>query len=67
MLTTIGALGVDTDAPVGFDIAPVSNTAYAALQVDCSKLYTIDVTTGAASYVGDIGSDDRVVAIAVIP
>jgi hypothetical protein len=66
-LTTLGELGVDTDAPVGFDIAPVTNTAYAALQVECSKLYTIDLNTGAASFVGDIRSDNQIVAIAVLP
>jgi hypothetical protein len=67
LLTTIGELGVDTDAPVGLDIAPVTNTAYAVLQVSCAKLYTIDLVTGAAKHLGDIDSDDQVVAIAVLP
>jgi hypothetical protein len=56
MLTPIGSLAASTDAPVGFDIAPGSNTAYAVLQVQgTSKLHTIDLGTGAATLVGDVG------------
>jgi Domain of unknown function (DUF4394) len=59
LLTTIGPLGVSTGAYVGFDIAP-GGTAYAALETGVatplSSLYTVNLTTGAASFVGDIGT-----------
>ena len=53
-VSTIGSL------VVGFDIVTDGgdNTAYAALQTpdsERSKLYLIDLTTGAASFIGKIG------------
>jgi Domain of unknown function (DUF4394) len=66
VLTSIGPLGVDTGAPLGFDIAPVTNTAYAALHVKgVSELHTIDLATGAATRQGAIPASVR--AIAVLP
>lgn len=57
-LNTVGPLGVDTDASVGFDIhstAIGSNTAYASLTVGgVAGLYTINLTTGTATLVGAI-------------
>jgi hypothetical protein len=68
MVTPIGALGVDGSAPVGFDIAPGSNTAYAVLQIaGASKLYTVNLATGAATEVGAVGGATPVRAIAVLP
>jgi len=61
-LFTIGSLGIDVtnipDAPVGFDISP-SGTAYAALTVGggFSQLYTVNLTTGAVTLVGSIGTN----------
>jgi hypothetical protein len=56
LLTTIGALGVDTTGDGGFDIQPGTNTTYAALSVaGVSKLYGIDLTTGVATEIGTIG------------
>jgi Ca2+-binding RTX toxin-like protein len=55
-LRTIGALGVDFGATAGFDIfSPMNgmNTAYA---VSGTTLYTIDLTTGAATSLGVIGN-----------
>ena len=55
-LNTVGALGVDTTDVVGFDITNPGGTAYAALSVGGnSQLYTINLTTGAATLVGAIG------------
>ena len=59
-LVTIGALGVNTDTRVGFDIVTVSgaNSAFASLTPvgsPTSNLYTIDLGTGAATLVGTIG------------
>jgi len=67
-LTTIGTLGVDTADPVGFDISPQDGTAFAVFQTGgSSKLYTVNVATGAASLVGTVGGAGTVKAIAVAP
>ncbi|RYX90796.1 MAG: DUF4394 domain-containing protein [Comamonadaceae bacterium] len=56
-LTVIGSLGVDFTSVNGFDIDGVSGMAYAALTVGgTTNLYTINLTTGAATLVGPIGS-----------
>ena len=57
VLNTIGALGVDASALVGFDIAPAGNAAYAAISMSgmsSSALYTIDLNSGRATSVGAI-------------
>ena len=57
-LVLVGPLGVNVTATNGFDIQAGSNTALAALQVDgetTSKLFSINLTTGAASFVGPLG------------
>lgn len=70
VLTTIGALGVDTTGTVGFDIvSKSSDTAYAALQTPAattSGLYTVNLSTGAATLVGTIGGDKVIRDIAVV-
>ena len=55
-ITSVGPLGVDTADVVGFDIG-ANNSAYASLVVaGVTQLYTINLTTGAATLVGAIGS-----------
>jgi hypothetical protein len=61
-LSTVGALGIDPVAIGGFDLRACDNTAYAALAVAplgngavSSSLYTVDLTSGAATLVGTIG------------
>lgn len=50
VLVEIGALGVNVEAANGFDIGGKSNVAYAILTVGTTtKLYTINLTTGAAT------------------
>jgi hypothetical protein len=68
-ITTIGALGVDPATnDVSFDIAPSSGTAYAAWATSALwRLYTIDLTTGAATEVGILGNGGRVLGISVVP
>src|SRR5437016_91583 len=69
-LFTVGSLGVKSSAFVGFDIGSGSNTAYASLTSPNeagSKLYTIDLTTGAATLIGDIGNGRLVLDLAVAP
>ena len=61
-LTTIGALGFDTTNDVGFDISGLTGLAYASLTpvvgpLDiASKLYAINLATGASTLVGPIGA-----------
>lgn len=61
-LNTVGALGLNVTNKIGFDIAGSNGTAYATLQTKLkfgkakrTSLYTIDLTTGAATLVGKIG------------
>ncbi|MFN0139258.1 MAG: DUF4394 domain-containing protein [Pyrinomonadaceae bacterium] len=56
-LNTVGLLGVDPNTDGGgFDILGGTNTAYASLNIfGFSGLYTINLTTGAATFIGDIG------------
>ncbi len=56
-LTLVGALGVDTSNFIGFDISGQTGTAYASLTTTSfSSLYTINLATGQASLVGQIGT-----------
>ena len=70
-LTTVGALGVDTDAAVGFEIVGTTTVAYAALSESASgkpTLYQIDLATGAASRLGLVAQTKApLVGIAVAP
>ena len=58
-LVPVGGLGIDVYSFVGggFDISGLSNTAYAALTIGAvgSQLFSINLTTGAATLVGNIG------------
>jgi hypothetical protein len=55
-LTTIGSLGVDTTADVGFDIA-ATNIAYASLTAPfgTSALYTVNLFNGSTTFLGSLG------------
>ena len=56
-LIPIGAIGVDTTGVNGFDHLASGNTAFAALTVaGGSRLYTINLTSGAATLAGQIGT-----------
>lgn len=70
-LTTRGPLGVNTTTAVGFDIVGAgSGTAYATLTpsgTSRSRLYTINLTTGAATEIGDVNFGRPLVGIAVVP
>ncbi|MEA2175245.1 MAG: hypothetical protein QOD00_2837 [Blastocatellia bacterium] len=69
-LLTVASLGVDTTAHVGFDIAPGGGIAYASLTLQgdtVSRLFTINLTTGAATQVGTIGTVDFIRDIAIAP
>ena len=57
-LVTVGDLGFDIDTLGGFDIVSSPDGGNAAFAVSNSTLYTIDLNSGAASSVGEIGMDD---------
>lgn len=67
-LSTVGSLGVVTTSSVGFEIDPSGN-AWASLtqpNKTTSKLYRVDLTTGAATPVGKIGGEKIVRDLAVV-
>lgn len=69
-LVTIGALGVNTSDQVGFDIADFNDYALASLTASGatqSQLYTINLTTGAATSIGVIGGGEVVRGLAIAP
>lgn len=56
-LNTVGPLGVNVTGEAGFDIASGSNIALAAFQIGAgtSTLYSVNLTSGAASPIGPTG------------
>jgi hypothetical protein len=72
-LFTVGPLGTDAEAVGGFDIqtSAGTNRAFAALTSNLrqpSQLFTVDLNTGAATPIGNIGRTRRpVLGIAVTP
>lgn len=69
-LNTVGPLGVDFSGQVGFDVSGGTGTAYASNfdgAVGISFFYTINLATGAATLVDDIGVEQFVNDIAVAP
>lgn len=71
-LVTVGAVGFDFHTEVGFDIYynGSSNTAYASLTAfggSSTDFYSIDLTSGAGTFIGTIGGGAVIRDIAVIP
>jgi len=69
-LNTVGSLGVNITDTTGFDISGATGTAYASFVKageSWSGLYTVDLSSGAASWAGDIGSRQLLLDIAVVP
>jgi hypothetical protein len=67
-LHTVGALGIDVGEVGGFSVSPHTGVAYAALLPSNSSnsfLYTIDLATGAATEVGEIGGGVSITAMTV--
>ena len=67
-LNTVGSLGVDISGEAGFDIAPGVNTALASLQSagsTTSALFSINLTSGAATVIGPIGGGAVIRDIAI--
>jgi hypothetical protein len=68
-LFTVGALGVDATDASGFDVGE-NGVAYAALTPNgssASQLYTVNLTSGAATAVGAVGSNLTLKGIAAQP
>lgn len=58
-LNTVGGLGVDINGIGGFDISSTTGIAYAAMMLEgssMSQFFTINLTTGQATSLGQIGS-----------
>jgi hypothetical protein len=65
-LTTIGPLGVDANTAAGFEIVG-ANQAFAMLNVGgFSRLYSIDLGSGAATLIGSVGANG-LTGLAAIP
>ncbi|MGB3264020.1 MAG: DUF4394 domain-containing protein [Microcoleus sp.] len=68
VLNTIGPLGIDAGTVLGFDVRSVggNETALAAIDVGgVSSLYNINLTTGRASIVGQIGDGRSIKGLAL--
>ena len=68
VLNTIGSLGVDAGTVLGFDVRSVGGNerALAAIEVGgVSGLYNINLTTGQASIVGQIGNGQGIKGLAL--
>lgn len=57
VLNTVGMIGVSFDINTGFDISSQTGVAFASLNAGgFTRLYTINLTTGAATLVGTVGA-----------
>ena len=66
VLTEVGALGVNVENNNGFDISGTDNKAYALLTSGgITKLYSINLTTGAATAAGDFPVAAKGLALAL--
>jgi hypothetical protein len=66
-LVNVGSLGIDVGDNTGFDISAVDGVAYVAAQLGqgrSSQLYTVNLSTGAATLVGRIGGRSPLRALA---
>ena len=69
-LNTVGPLGVDFNDTAGFDVVTLGadNYAYATLVVGGTVgLYSINLSTGAATSLGNVGGDLAVIGLAILP
>jgi hypothetical protein len=66
IMTEVGALGINIDGNNGFDINGTDNKAYALLTIgSATKLYSINLSTGAATAAGDFTGPVK--GLAVMP
>ncbi len=69
-LGTVGSLGFDPGSSGGFDVSGLTGTAFAALMPESSStsmLYTINLSNGQASLIGEIAGGLTVTAMTLAP
>jgi len=71
-VTLIGATGVSFSDRIGFDISPITDTAYFSGTVGGqTEFFTVNLSTGALTLVGDVGTPGELTSgldsIAVVP
>lgn len=69
-LGTVGSLGADIVDMVGFDISSISNMGFSVSIEDGgtrSVLWGIDLNTGAATEIGEIGGGSILTSFAIVP
>lgn len=69
-LMTVGALGTDLGDTLSFDISGVTGVGYLSVMdatQSISTFWTIDLSSGSVSMIGEIGGGAVVTAISVIP
>lgn len=69
-LGTVGSLGTDLNDVLGFDISGLSGVAYVSVEeagLSRSTFWSIDLASGFATQIGEIGGGATVTSIAVIP
>jgi len=73
-LVTVGAMGVDTNEWVGFDVSGFTGSAYCSLttpglNVSSSNLFMMNLATGSPMFIGTIGSGDckRITSLTAVP
>ncbi|TWT36943.1 hypothetical protein KOR34_18880 [Posidoniimonas corsicana] len=69
-LGTVGSIGTDVTATGGFDISGSTGVGYMAIEdaaTSFSTFWTVDLTTGTGTGIGEIGSGIVITAMAVSP
>ncbi len=69
-LNTVGSAGTDLTELGGFDISGQTGTAYAVVRDNAqvrSTFWTINLTTGAGTMVGQVGGGEIITAMTVVP
>ena len=68
-LGTVGGLGSDFSGEVGFDISGATGTGFVSFEnatLAGSQLYTIDLTSGTPTLIGDFGAGNTIKSLTVV-
>lgn len=65
VLSTIGSLGIDTGDLAGFDVSPRGGALAVLTTGSGSQVFTVNLTTGAATLIGTVGTAAPVVDVAI--
>jgi hypothetical protein len=69
-LFTVGSLGIGSFSRASFDISDVNNAAYLGADVEGrrgTRLYSVDLATGKASFIGTVGGGESLRGLAIEP